>query len=564
MFRKISFTVLAICFAMALASCSGGKKSSGGGNSGGGGESNATVNGSVLYSPFTSDDKVCFDRNTNKQCDEGEPNAPITNGDFTIKGNSIDTLSSPILAELHGSATVSAFINAETKMGQKIVLETPAGRNFISSITTMIKAKMDMEAMDEDSATEKVKTDLGLAADVEVLAKSDNADLKTKADAVIKVLSAMITSIAGKGIPIDGNALLLIANETAAQLTEIVTGKTADQIVAATVGGKTKDDLTNAINNAVESKPTLETFGQALEKGDLEIFQLNYEGRGNGDGLYKISQLKMSKNNINEADITLSDAKSQDTLIPNYNFLEQKGLINSNGSFVTEMFESSYAAFNTIKAFPLKGRSAYSNSKFGNKEIHGFIDGAKMYEVSAVMTTAGKPDMEIDARFIECMQTKETNTNDLLDECAANIPVFISSDYSVTYNGGTISHNPSFGNNNSNDLGSVTLDKNSGTFTFNPSYQYYQRSMYSAFVFAPQFTMSGKYTETGSEDFLVIKGVSLNGDVMLYIASAKSNGGRPVLMIARNTRPLLSRYFNNEAMKTIRDNWDESVRPINW
>lgn len=288
-FLKIfSILLLSVFF---VAGCSG--SGAGGDNASGSGSTGSaekTVSGKVVYSgvSYNSSDKVCYDRDGNKACNEGEPFATVSeNGSYTITGTEDDAEKVPLIAELYGeiiSASESGKILAKAKVANDadeqrksaLIFETPAGKNTISSVTTIIKSKMDTEALPLDKAESQIKTALNTDEDL----YASSGKIAGVAKKVTIVMNSLLDVLKSFNITISEEARILVMKDIAKQLPNIALKEDdklkeiKEQTTISEANGK--DFIQNEVNM---STIAVQTAQKALSGEGLEIynFKLNLE-----------------------------------------------------------------------------------------------------------------------------------------------------------------------------------------------------------------------------------------------------------------------------------------------
>lgn len=236
--------------------------------------SEITQQGQVIHSAEIAGAKVCYDRNGNKQCDAGEPNATTAaNGTFSIKGTLVDANVTPLIAELPNTMSINnSIVFVAERASSKLIFETPAGLNKISSVTTLVKAKMDDEGSSTGDAWVAVASDLGVDENLDL----DSNEVKAAGEKITAVMAAMITAIGGKtDLTLTAlQSISLIMNEINKELAAIAAGtKTAEAIAKEKITDLTSDNLKKQADTVVASKPTTLTMGDLItsENGGLQL-----------------------------------------------------------------------------------------------------------------------------------------------------------------------------------------------------------------------------------------------------------------------------------------------------
>ena len=126
----------------------------------------ATTLSGIVADGYLSNVKVCLDKNSNTVCDAGEPNA-MTNasGVYSIGGvTTTEVAAYPVVAEV-SAASVDA--DTASAVGQAFVLTTPAGKTFVSPITSIAHQMLkENPASSVASVVAQLKTDMQIASGV--------------------------------------------------------------------------------------------------------------------------------------------------------------------------------------------------------------------------------------------------------------------------------------------------------------------------------------------------------------------------------------------------------------
>lgn len=362
-------------FCVLFAACGGSS-----GSSDGSGQE-ATVSGVVIYSAFSPSDRVCFDRNRNKRCDTEEPEAHITSGGtYIIAGTNADFASVPLIAELSNTFSGTGSLSA-AGAAPSLVFETPAGERIISSLTTVIKAKMDNNPLLSVSAAhEEVRTDLNTQADL-FSASSTAVNLAEEITAVIK---AMFEDLSMRfGITVSDKVIMLVMNEIIPQLSFIASGKAPEQVVSDTIGGKIENDIISEMNDLENSKPVIMTAVDVFQHG-LEAYDFGYDKNGMPNNLYGFSFFDFSNTALrvytNGAYLSaLPDTTTQN--IDNYIIFG-----NSDGSVTMSSNNNETIKLVSIEKIPMDGKIVSSSPRHGGKAIT-LSPGAVVYKIKSVDDT---------------------------------------------------------------------------------------------------------------------------------------------------------------------------------
>lgn len=132
---------------------------------GGGGSSSTplvttTSSTGIVADGYLNNAKVCLDKNGNKKCDAGEPFAMTgAGGAYTLTDvTAADLAAYPVIVEVT-TATVDEERGAVTT---PYVLSAPAGKTFVSPLTTLVHNQMETSGISAIEAEQTVKTQLGL------------------------------------------------------------------------------------------------------------------------------------------------------------------------------------------------------------------------------------------------------------------------------------------------------------------------------------------------------------------------------------------------------------------
>lgn len=153
--RFAELGVAATAVAVLIAGCGGGSSSPG----------VATINATgIVADGYLSNVKVCLDKNSNTVCDAGEPSATTDlNGAYSIPGvTATDVAAFAVVAEV---PSTSVDKDTGSAVGKSFVLTTPAGKSFISPITSIAHQMMkDSPASSVAAITTQLNTDMQIAA----------------------------------------------------------------------------------------------------------------------------------------------------------------------------------------------------------------------------------------------------------------------------------------------------------------------------------------------------------------------------------------------------------------
>lgn len=282
-----------------------------GGGSGGGDDAGSSavkkVTGKVVRSgiqPNTDLDKVCYDKNSNKACDKGEPVASVSDdGSYTIESSEDDAAKYSLVAELYGdkssaSSKILAKVKANgTEQKPTTIFETPVGKSTISSITTVIKTKMDMGALSLAEAEQQTKKELfnieaGTEedADTDLFSASPSDKITAAAKKVATAMESLLKTFEDKEVAVNMKTLLFLMNTIVEQLEKI------QQNQNVVLGKDNKQDIEKAADDADSTKPTVQTAAQAFKGEGI----LGYDARFEGDTpkpyfqLYKFTTTKIA------------------------------------------------------------------------------------------------------------------------------------------------------------------------------------------------------------------------------------------------------------------------------
>lgn len=391
-------------FVLMMSACS----SSGDSSPSGGGSGNyrdITVSGKVVHSAFSASDKVCYDRNNNKRCDDGEPFTLVaSDGTYTILGTLADSASVPLLAELANNNTptnlynVPALARLETPA---LVFETPSGQRTIFSITTIIKSAMDNDpSLSLNDVENKMKTSLGTNANL----FDPSSEVLTLANKISAAIESMFNKLAADfNITISKNTILLVMNEIIPQLSSIANGsKTPDQVANDTIGSKDQNTINQETDELANSVPVVKTAYDAFKDG-LQAY--NFENRGGGYrfALYDISTSEMRTFENGDYQSALPTTGSQ-------NMHNQSGIPGNEGSVI---YNQSFNVLN-VEIIQMAGKSLTSTPRQGSKVIN-FSTGAVMYKFNAV---SAAPVIDLDV-----IRSNQCPTNTITSFVCGNVTI---------------------------------------------------------------------------------------------------------------------------------------------
>ena len=274
-----------------------------GGSGNTGGSTTEGVTGKVVYSGVSHDpsDMVCYDRNGNKACDEDEPSAPVSaDGSYRITDATEDDVKRvPLVAELYGSnaSTGSKFLakaraanETGTKRKPSVIFETPAGQKTISSITTIIKSKMDMNpALSPSDAANQTKEELKIEqnADLFSTSQSEIDKVKAAAEKVAIVMKSLLDKIAELDAPLNKGAVILLMKDIIDQLPNIAVADKdgLNEITKNTTIGRAEnpDAITSEIDKVSQSKSIVQSAAEALKGEGITGYSFGGDWDNNGD-----------------------------------------------------------------------------------------------------------------------------------------------------------------------------------------------------------------------------------------------------------------------------------------
>ncbi len=108
--------------------------------------------------------KACLDLNHNKKCDAGEPTGTSgAGGVYEIEATQARHDTYPVVVEVPATAIDE---DTSSAVGKQYVMSAPAGKRFVSPITTMVQTKIDANpALSTADAEGLVKSSLGFSSE---------------------------------------------------------------------------------------------------------------------------------------------------------------------------------------------------------------------------------------------------------------------------------------------------------------------------------------------------------------------------------------------------------------
>jgi hypothetical protein len=297
--KKIILIVISIGMLLTFTGCGGG-----GGSSAAGDNSNppsnpiggteTEVSGRVADG-YLVGAKICLDINNNRKCDINEPfDITEAGGKYTISSSQYNTSDYDLFVEIDVT-TIDEDTNLS--VGSTYTLSSPAGMNFVSPISDLIKTTMDNNnSVTLDAAKLYVSQELNISIDEIQLdyIETGATGIHTKAQNMVKVkqtitdlkgtylsdnpkLSPFIEDLVAKNVYAEIN----VSNLNVSTLSELVKEKLVEELFSK---GSTVDELDNMFY-------TLSTVAQDRVKSKLltpdknpyvGIFQ---SGNGNNGGI---------------------------------------------------------------------------------------------------------------------------------------------------------------------------------------------------------------------------------------------------------------------------------------
>ena len=448
-FLKILSVLLLSIFL--VTGCGGG---SGGGDNAGG-SAVKKVTGKVVYSgiqPNTDLDKVCYDKNSNKACDVGEPVAFVSDdGSYTIESSEDDAAKYSLVAELYGDKpSASSKILAKVKAGgteQKptTIFETPVGKSTISSITTVIKTKMDMGALSLAEAEQQTKKELfdidagtEKDADTDLFSASPSNEITVAAKKVADAMNSLLKTFEDNEVAVNISTLLFLMNTIVEQLEKI------QQNQNVVLGKNGKDEIEKAADGAVSTKPTVQTAAEALK--DKEI--LGYDARFEGETpkpyfqLYKFTTTKIAAPageteewKIPGANTNLEDVYSAEVKGDNVVFIANKDKGSENRDLILTSVETVKLSGKSLRAAAsYEGENTNGIEFSGDSVVHKmrllFPDEQKVFEkdLKAVMDECYGENKRADYWCTDVKLDKDENPTKISDGFKERFEIMMRAD----------------------------------------------------------------------------------------------------------------------------------------
>ncbi|MDR0454042.1 MAG: hypothetical protein LBH05_04430, partial [Deferribacteraceae bacterium] len=491
----------------------------------------------VIHSPFSGQGKVCFDRNSNKKCDDNEPSANIaSNGTFTITGSLTDVNSVALVAEL--TATVTASYS--TLATPSLIFETPAGQRVVSSITTIIKAKMDQDLLSLGDASDAVKTDLGLGADDDLFDSAPTVAITTLTGKITEVVSAMFDKLFTRfGITISDRTIMLVMNEIIPQLAAIADGsKTTEEVVSDTVGSRSEADINSQMDALKNGQPEIMTVKAVLDKYNNTLNLYNFSIN---DNMYAMNGWRINSSSFSLAEWTSLNTLKSDNTLPATITESSPVTITSDGGILFNFYIP--MKLSNFVITPLKGKRLKANSAFYWQEIGPFPENAVMYRGNY-----NKINITLDT-LAELRKKRQGNSNNY--PCWSNEGLKADVVTSVNREGNTIN----IGSYGGSGGDRINMNPSDRTFTWIPINRYL--SWGSPFITEPIPNTSGSYTITGTGNDEIYTFTSTRGDIYLYYYEENTH----CIAYYQVIDELYLVVFNDVAARYIRDNWNVNITP---
>lgn len=388
LFLKILSVLLLSVFL--IAGCGGGSGDSGAGTGSGSGAKR--ISGKVVYSSSQSA-KVCYDKNNDKKCSEGEAVVNVnSDGSYEIEGTKADFATTPLIAEIYDTQPESGKMLARIESSPAIVFETPLGQTNISSITTIIKSRMDMDPSLTPSDAEKtIKTSMELDEATDLF--NPKPEVEKLANKVADVVKAMFKKLADEfEIEIKQSTILLVMNEVVGKLSDIKTKSTEEVVKSATGLTKGNAEEFNKIKTSV-----VQTAKVAF-KDVPRMYEVNISDNKKHFTLYdiKASEIKYYKTDNEELPVVKDKADDNQPL----NF-------DSNGAAVIENNNDGggTASIATVTTVSLDNKELSAAPRTNSNNKVKFSPGAERYDYN-IMFSAPEIDLEESRKVI-----KKNNSN---------------------------------------------------------------------------------------------------------------------------------------------------------
>ena len=194
-----------------------------------------------------------------------------------------------------------------------------------------------------------------------------------------------------------------------------------------------------------------------------------------------------------------------------------------------------YTRFHNVKVTPLKGRVAQANSRFHSRVVTGFGNSALMYDITITGYVTNRPAVDID-----CLRNN-TNSNQCGD---------------IDYSGYARKEGNRITGGNTH-AGTVTLLDNNACRWESSGAANNSRPFEMTII----YTLEGTYTTSGSGSDFVIRCDTTDSSSIVYLSRTndESTGSLAEYLVTDEKYRYI--MFNEDAMKVIRSEWDESIRP---
>ena len=381
-----------------IAGCGGGSDDSGAGTGIGGAK---RISGKVVYSSSQSA-KVCYDKNNDKKCGEGEPFVNVnSDGSYEIEGTKADFATTPLIAEIYDNTQpASSKMLAKIASSPAIVFETPLGQTNISSITTIIKSQMDMNPSLTPSEAEKtIKTSMELDEATDLF--NPKPEVEELASKVADVVKAMFKKLADEfNIEIKQSTILLVMNEVVGNLSKIKEeGKTTEDVVKDATG-LTKD---NADKFNKETPPVVQTAKAAFKKVS-QMYEFNISDNKKHFTLYDIKASEIKYYTANKDELpTVNSTLDENPLQLNFDSNGAAVIENDNGGGGT-------ASIATVTTVSLDDKELSATPRTNDTKKVKFSAGAKRYDLN-ITFSAPEIDLERSRDAIKNKPNGDTTTS---------------------------------------------------------------------------------------------------------------------------------------------------------
>jgi hypothetical protein len=274
--KRLFFVLLFALTALFFLGCS----SSGGG---GGGNGGGPIEGNVIIPSDYSTDAVyvCSDADRSNSCSDTETYVKAnSDGSFTITANA----NFPLVAEFYATDPFPSSGASVSSLGgatPRFVYTSPAGKTTISTFTTLVKNKVDLNpTMTVGAATTEVAGASGITDPFDAESYTGNA--MAVHDVVTELIEGVLDLIKGKGHEVDESPAIVAALYT------IIFDLLVDENIADDPAGVVVGDLVSGVEGDIEqtiedAEATLEGAASSETWDPNATFTLYQIGHDDGD-----------------------------------------------------------------------------------------------------------------------------------------------------------------------------------------------------------------------------------------------------------------------------------------